>query len=748
MSTRSRPAPSAPGRIPHSARPRSPLTRVRTVLATLAAALVGVIGTLGVCGAPLAGASRDETHTSARLLLDDQTEWVVAPKVATTATSAPSVPFDLVLTARDAPAGATIEAVLYPRLRSRYALEAAVRGGPRGNPLTTSGPVAYDSLPADPHASGAVSFDLSVVQSSSTGRGTRLGLACAPAGTATAASTAASNGTGPGAGTCTGVYPVLVELRGPAGKILRHFTTFLTYVAGKSAHPLELAWVVPVDSSVDISKDPRAPSDGIAAPSAVDATALGALATQLRASAVPVTLDLSPETLQELDRAGPGGRAADAALTDLSADQSSDQVLASPYVPVDLGALAGAGESTEVAAQMAVGATVLAHFHVKATPGPSPWVQRGPVGSAIASGLAQVGATQLVLPEDDLAPTSDATDVGTWVSTFSLTLSHGGATTPVQAAETDTWLDWQFTSLRGNPALAATQILADLAMVHFERPNTAAARGMVALPPARWVPDPTFDRVLLDGLAQDPLVEPVTLSRFFGTVTNGGTRQLLTSGTGPALGHSFARSVSRARARLDNFDDAVAGHPAVLADLDDLLLATQAEDLTPRRRSAGVSTFDRLLREQIGLVSFTKGTTITLTARTGWIPVTIESRASYTVTGKLSVSGNKFVFLRQSNRRTVLVHLDHLANVSRVDVRARTSGDLPLDVTFRSPNGRLVIARGVLTVRSTATSLVGIVLTVVALAVLLVWWARTWRSGRRRRRSRRAEGPGGGAVAP
>ncbi len=741
MSTRSRPARITPGRAPAAARLGSPVTWARPALAALAAAVVGAIGTLGMCSSSLAGETGNATRTSALFLLDDQTEWVVAPKVASTATSAPSVPFDLGLTAYDPPAGATVQAVLYPRLRSRYALEAAVRSGPRGNPLTTTGPVAYDSLPTDPHTSGAVSFDLSVVQTSSTGQGTRLGLACASTTTGTATSTS----TGPGAVTCTGVYPVVVELRGSGGKILRRFTTFLTYVAGKSAHPLELAWIVPVDSPVAISRHPRGPSDGIASPSVGDASAVDALATALRATAVPVTLDLSPETLQQLGRAGSGGRAADAALADLSVAQPSDQVLASPYVPVDLGALVGAGELTEVAAQMAAGATVLSGLHVKTTPGPSPWVQRGPVGSTIASGLTQLGANELVLPDDDLAPTSDATEVGTWVSTFSLTLPHGGQTTSVRAAETDTWLDGQFTSLHDDPALAASQILADLAMVHFERPNTPAVRGMVALPPARWVPDPTFDRVLLDGLSQDPLVEPVTLSQFFGSVTTGGTRQLLPSGTGGALGRSFSRAVSRARARLGNFDDAVAGHPAVLTDLDDLLLATESEDLTPRRRSAGISTFERLLRAQLGLVTFTKGTTITLTARTGWIPVTIESRASYTVSGMLSVNGNKFVFL-QSDHRAVLVHLDHLTNVSRVDVRARTSGDLPLDVTFRSPNGRLVIARGVLTVRSTATSLVGVVLTVVALVVLLVWWGRTWRAGRRRRRSQRAESPHTGAV--
>jgi hypothetical protein len=713
VSLRKRLGPSAPFRVG--------VASSFLLLATLAVGDIGVRPADGARAAP---------RTSAALLLDDQTQWVVPPKASPQGASVPPAFFDLELTARDAPAGAMVEVSLYPRLRSRYAFERAARSGPRGNPLTTTAPVAYDSLPPDLRSAATVSLDLPVVQTASTGRGTRLGLACAPP---------------TGTGTCTGVYPVVVELQRSTGKVLHRFTTFLTYVAGKSAHPLELAWVVPIDAPVSLSSHPTGPTRGIAPLGAPDASALEALIAQFRASTVPVTLDPSPETLQQLTHAGADGRAADATLAGLSVSRPSDQVLAGPYVPVDPGSLSGAGEPTEIAAQMAAGATVLRHLHVKTT-SRSPWVQRGPVGSDLAGGLRGVGATQLVLPDVDLASTTKATNVGTWASTFSLSMSRGGSTTSVQAAETDTWLDGQFTSLHVDPALAATQVLADLAMVHFERPNTAAVRGMVALPPSRWVPNPVFARVLLDGLSQNPVIDPVTLSTFFASVTADGTRELLTSGRGPVLERSLARAVSRARVRLSDFDDAVAGRPAALAGLDDLLLATEAENLTARRQAAGIATFEHLLRTQLGLVTFAKKTTVTLTARTGWIPITIESRASYTLIGRLSVSGNKFVFPHESNHHAM--RLDHATNVSRVDVLARTSGDLPLDVTFTSPNGRLVIARGLLTVRSTATSLVGIVLTVVALAVLVIWWARTWRSGRRKRRLRRTGELGGGAPAP
>ena len=80
------------------------------------------------------------------------------------------------------------------------------------------------------------------------------------------------------------------------------------------------------------------------------------------------------------------------------------------------------------------------------------------------------------------------------------------------------------------------------------------------------------------------------------------------------------------------------------------------------------------------------------------------------------------------------MHLDRPTTPVRVEAKARTSGDnLPVEVTLRTPDGQLIIARSLLSVHSTSISIVGIALTVLAGLVLVIWWARTWRKGRRRR---------------
>ena len=128
---------------------------------------------------------------------------------------------------------------------------------------------------------------------------------------------------------------------------------------------------------------------------------------------------------------------------------------------------------------------------------------------------------------------------------------------------------------------------------------------------------------------------------------------------------------------------------------------------------------------------------MTLTARTASIPITIVSSASYHLQAKLTLSSAKLEFPAGSTRR---VSIDHPTNTTQVEVKALTSGDLPLAFTLTSPDGSLIIAHGRLTVRSTATSIVGIVLTLVAALVLVAWWVRTWRKSRRLRRARSTRG--------
>ena len=183
-----------------------------------------------------------------------------------------------------------------------------------------------------------------------------------------------------------------------------------------------------------------------------------------------------------------------------------------------------------------------------------------------------------------------------------------------------------------------------------------------------------------------------------------------------------------------------AGHPPELTTLNDALLATEARGLDAARRTAALSAFDKAFAGQTDRITLATERTVTFTAQRAAIPVTVLSDAPYPVRVVVTLASDKFTFPNGSSRQLLL---DRPTTSVRVTAQARTSGDrLPIEVTLHTPDGQLVLAHTVLTVQSTAISFVGVALTVLAGAVLLVWWVRTWR------RSRLGPAPGGLTVAP
>ncbi len=172
------------------------------------------------------------------------------------------------------------------------------------------------------------------------------------------------------------------------------------------------------------------------------------------------------------------------------------------------------------------------------------------------------------------------------------------------------------------------------------------------------------------------------------------------------------------------------GHPAVFGVLSDQLLGTQNGEFDPAQRNVALGVYTQHFDEEVDLVSLADLGTITFTSRTAPIPITVLSHAHYTIKVLVSVDSDKFTF-PDGNSRTLT--LDRPTTAIRIQARSRTSGDrLPIGVTMTTPDGQLVIARTTLTVHSTSISLVGVALTCLAALVLLVWWGRTWRRGRRR----------------
>jgi hypothetical protein len=192
-----------------------------------------------------------------------------------------------------------------------------------------------------------------------------------------------------------------------------------------------------------------------------------------------------------------------------------------------------------------------------------------------------------------------------------------------------------------------------------------------------------------------------------------------------------------ARQRLTTFKSIVDDDNPTYAVLDEQLLTANSADLRSSRQRAYVSGVEHRLDQQLSRIQ-TPGGSIRLTARGGQIPVTFRNGTGYPVHLVVTVRSDKLEFpggggshpLNEITRKLDLVRSNE---TDRFSVQTRASGAFPLLVTLQSPDGSLVVSHTQITVRSTAASGVGLLLSAAAGLFLLIWWARHFLHGRRAR---------------
>jgi Family of unknown function (DUF6049) len=601
--------------------------------------------------------------------------------------------------------GLHVSLTFYGRLDDDSQLQQSMNATPQGGVLHRS------DVPVSAGANGTLSAPSCVtVVPNADATPPTTGLGACPAGSDTV-----TLGCTPDTGYCGDVYPVSVALerQGDATPVAR-FTTFLTYQeppASGEGGPLALrvGVIVPVGY------------DGLAATAA-------ALTDRHE---VPATLAVSATGVERVAVQRPKG--GPRALAQLGALDEA-QVLDQPYVPVNVASLTEAGLTGEIQLQVERGDDILRTAGLK--PAGGPWVDTvssftAGDGANLGTGVQVAGSSALVLNGDDLA--SGGLSNLTFAQPFTLDLGHG-ATIP--AIGSNATLSGRFTAHPDDPVLGAEQLLASLSFVHFENASLPQARGVVVAPPAGWSPSGPFLETLLGGLADNPALMPVTLTQLLAQVPVGGNhepavRHLQSGPASRGITKTSANKIATDRQQLGSYDDAVRGRPPELALLSDNLLATEARSLTPPSRAVALNSYSRAFGSETDKITLANENTVTFTSRRAAIPITVLSSASYPVDVIVSLASDKFTFPEGRSEKLLL---NRATTSVRFVAQARGSGDrLPIDVTLRTANGRLVIGRTVLTVHSTAISFVGVALTVLAGAVLLVWWARTWRRSRRRR---------------
>jgi hypothetical protein len=679
----------------------------RTALCTLALAAATLLGTVG------AGARTTTVRAGVDappLALASQTPWVTPTQ--------PWFNLAFAIGPSEGPASALhVSLTFYSRMDDESQLEQSISGTPQAAVL-----LRVPDVPVSAGAGGlTASSCVTVLPDASAGA------PAAGAGACVAGSQTLTLGCSPGTGRCGDVYPVAVSLlRQGSAAPLAHFTTFVTYQEAGAPGSIGQGGQLRVGVVVPVTTGAGAVAMAVALSDHAD---------------VATTLAVSPLAVGVIEQ----GRSRDGlrALGQL-ASLSSDEVVDQPYVPVNLAALSGEGLTGEIGAQVGRGDELLRAAGLK--PAGGPWIDTSSSfaqGDAanLAAGMQAAGSTQLVLSDGDLA--SGGLSNYTFAQPFTIDLGHGST---LPAVASNSTLSARFTATPRDPVLGAEQLLAALSFVHFENASLSDARGVVVDPPAGWRASGTFVETLLGGLSGNPALSAVTLSQLFDKVPVGGnrepsTRRLQAGPAGHGISHSAAVRIAQSRQALGSYSAAVSGPSGCgsqhvgpvpeLTSLSDALLATETKGLSPTGRSAALTAYGKAFDAETGRITLATERTVTFTSQRAPIPITVLSSAPYPVCVIVTLASDKFIFPDGSTRNLLL---DRPTTSVRVTAQARTSGDrLPIDVTLHTADGQLVLARTVLTVQSTAISFVGVALTVLAGAVLLAWWVRTWRRSRRAR---------------
>ena len=167
----------------------------------------------------------------------------------------------------------------------------------------------------------------------------------------------------------------------------------------------------------------------------------------------------------------------------------------------------------------------------------------------------------------------------------------------------------------------------------------------------------------------------------------------------------------------------------LLASWEQRLLVSGAEELTPAERDAYLATIDATINRRIAAIQSPPKQSVTLTSNEGVIPFTVRNLLRQPVNVTLELEGTSRLEFPGGERRTKAI-VEPGTNQIRLRVHTRSPGVSPVTVRVTSPDGGLLVTTSRVTVRSTAVSGIGYVLSVGAALFLLVWWFRHWRRAR------------------
>ena len=501
-----------------------------------------------------------------------------------------------------------------------------------------------------------------------------------------------------------GALPVVITLEDNNGEIIDRLITHLLVLEEQRRPTLHVAFSADLSAPLAIQPDQTIN---------LDTQNLFARAERIaERNEIPITVALQPETLQALAISGSEQLTAFAKLL------SDRPVLNAPWVDLDEEAWRLTGDTTLIADQYSYGADVISEILGRR---PTNISKLDADATIETLALLRSNGTQAVLvpPNQITGRTTDSSEF----APFQLRDATGTALTAIAI---DTSL--RQTLNHADPELAGHRALTELAI---EAANATVDKAILfdfdQLEPAAL-------EVLLDGINERSNLRTSPLTRALQVPVARDTdgqpvRAALTPTQAPDLSQRAA-DIGVTRGTVDAYASMVAPARTPITALETLMAAAAASSLSDEQSAAyTLSVFDAVIAGTAN-ITIEPAERITLTDRQANLRITIRNGQPLPITVDLLLSAEKLRFPDGGRFSRTLVPGD---NEITVRVETLASGDARVTVAITSPGGQLELHEGVIDIRSTAISGLGLVISIIALIVLGGWWVRTIRRVRRNR---------------
>jgi hypothetical protein len=279
---------------------------------------------------------------------------------------------------------------------------------------------------------------------------------------------------------------------------------------------------------------------------------------------------------------------------------------------------------------------------------------------------------------------------------------------------------------------ARQRFVAETATIHLETPGLF--RAVVAVAPTGWEAEGDSASQLMDVLTAGSWLRPTTPDAITSDLEPPETEQvrLATSEdvleNGPELPpQSYFAALSTARRAISRYS-ALSPPSARIGSLSRRLLIAESTDWWTSRAALerAISFAEAIpasINTELNKLHAPDPQTITLTSRTGVIPLSVGSGLGYPVDVVLQVHSDKLRF--PDGDRITISKLQPPNQTIQVRAITQSSGTFPLDVSLFTPDGTL-ISDSQLTIRSTAYNVVALWITAAAGLFIIGWWLVGW----------------------